>query len=98
MFLRSSEDKQSYMSIHQLMSCFGCTRSWLRHGEHGILVPRPGWNLGLLYWEHGVVITGPPGKSYQLTTFSVNCLFHSFDYWVFHVLLIDQKKSFCMLR
>ena len=86
------------MSIHQLMSFYGCTTSWLQHEEHGILVPWPGLNLGLLYCEHRVFITGPPGKSYQLMTFSMNCLFHSFDYWVYHVLLIDQKKCFYMLR
>ena len=27
------------------------------------LVPRPGIKPGLLCWEHGIVTTGPPGKS-----------------------------------
>ena len=36
---------------------FGCTM------EGGILVPRPGWNLSFLCWEHRVLITGQPEKS-----------------------------------
>ena len=27
------------------------------------LILDQGWNLGLLCWEHGVLATGPPGKS-----------------------------------
>ena len=29
----------------------------------GILVPDQGLNLGPLYWKHGILTTGPPGKS-----------------------------------
>ena len=32
-------------------------------GTCGILVPRPGIEPVPLHWEHGVLATGPPGKS-----------------------------------
>ena len=31
------------------------------------VVPRPGLETGLLIWEHGVSVTGPPGQSLILT-------------------------------
>ena len=55
---------------------FGCIRSQLWHA--GYLLPHvgsslwhvgssslTGWNLGPLHWEHGVLTTGPPGKSLE---------------------------------
>ena len=35
----------------------------------GIYFPDQGSNLGSLLWEHGVVATGPPGKSH------ISCVF-----------------------
>ena len=32
-------------------------------GACSILFPNQGWNPGLLPWELGVLVTGPPGKS-----------------------------------
>ena len=32
----------------------------------GIWLLDQGWNPGSLHWEHGVLITGPPGKSPEL--------------------------------
>ena len=31
----------------------------------GIQFPDQGLNLGPLHWEHGVLATGPPGKTHQ---------------------------------
>ena len=35
---------------------------WLCCAQVVSLVPRPGSNLHPLYWKHGVLIIGPPGK------------------------------------
>ena len=35
------------------------------------LVPDQGLNLGSLHWEHGVLATGPPGKSFLLLHFNL---------------------------
>ena len=32
---------------------------------YGIQFPGQGLNLGSLLWKHGVLATGPPGKSYE---------------------------------
>ena len=38
---------------------------WLLLAACGILAPRPGINPTPLQWKHGVLTTGPPGKSPQ---------------------------------
>ena len=38
---------------------------WGWGGACGILVPDKGWNPCHLHWEHGVLTTGPPGKSQE---------------------------------
>ena len=41
---------------------------WLHYLSYSMwgLVPRPELNLGPLHWEHGVLATGPLGKSPQI--------------------------------
>ena len=36
---------------------------WVLVVTHGIQLPDQGLNLSPLHWEHGVLATGPPGKS-----------------------------------
>ena len=43
--------------------------SWPCHRAFRILVPNQGWNPGLWQWEHGVLTSGPPGKSQQPCSF-----------------------------
>ena len=51
------------------MYLFGCAGSPIFVGAyrifaaHGIWFPEQGLNLGPLYWEPGVLATGPAGKS-----------------------------------
>ena len=42
---------------------------WPCHRAFRILVPNQGWDPGLWQWEHGVLTTGPPGKSQQPYSF-----------------------------
>ena len=42
---------------------------WLCYEACGILVPDQGWNLHPLHWTHGVLTTGPPGKSPRFNIF-----------------------------
>ena len=42
---------------------------WLCYEACGILVPDQGWNLHPLHWKHGVLTTGPPGKSPSFNIF-----------------------------
>ena len=47
---------------------FGCAGSWLQHVGSlftacAIYFPDQGESPGSLHWEHGVLATGPPGKS-----------------------------------
>ena len=56
------------------LNCFlGLSLSLLWHTGSSIFVaareisfPDQGWNPGPPHWEHGIVATGPPGKSHQL--------------------------------
>ena len=42
-------------------------------GVCGILIPRPVTNLmSLAFWKHGVLTTGPPGKSLLIVFFLKN--------------------------
>ena len=49
----------------QIFSCFFFV-FWPHFVAHGVLVPQPGIKPGPLPWKHGVLTTGPPGKSPQL--------------------------------
>ena len=42
---------------------------WLYHEAHGILVPQPWMNPCLLYWERGVLTTGPSAKGVPTSGF-----------------------------
>ena len=44
----------------------GCEGLWPRYAACGILVPRPGMEPVPLQWKHGVLTTGPPGKSLKV--------------------------------
>ena len=58
-----------YCLFIYLFIYLGCARSYLRHADSqlwcacGIQFPDQGSNPGSLHWEHGVLPTGPPGKS-----------------------------------
>ena len=66
----------------------------LPHGE--IYLPDQGLNLGSLHWEHGVLVTGPPGKPPNgLSEFS--CLHLSYGVSV-SALLMFGARSFLQWR
>ena len=45
---------------------------WLHCATCGILVPQLGIEPAPLQWKHGVLITGPPGKSLKLLHFKLD--------------------------
>ena len=52
------------------LSCFSSQFFffWLHHAACEVRVPQPGWNTCCLRRERGVLISGPPGKSWSLVT------------------------------
>ena len=51
-------------------------------GADGIWLPYQGSHPGPLHWEHGVLATGPPGKSLTPSLFLTSSLsLPSADYW-----------------
>ena len=74
---------------------FGCPESYLRHSGSLILVatcgiqfPDQGPNPGHLYWEQGVLVTGPQGMS-QHVFFGNKMLFKIFIF----IYLFDCARS-----
>ena len=59
----------------------------------GILVPHnKGSNLRLLHWKHGILTTGPPGKS-LVTTFDMTNTFKETEVNAFTALPVNPTKS-----
>ena len=58
-----------YISFFLIANFWGAA-----HAPCGILIPQPGLNPHPLEWEHGILTTGPPGKSLQLYVSILVCL------------------------
>ena len=76
----STNSAEGFPSFHILSSiCLGFLIifnfyfSWLCHTACRILIPSPGTTVSSLQWKHGVLTTGPPGKS---LTFFINVELH----------------------
>ena len=73
--------------------------SWLCHTACRILIPSLGTTVSSLQWKHGVLTTGPPGKS---LTFFINVELHisgDIYYVFFHVwFLFPNLFIFFLLR
>ena len=68
---------------------------WLCHTACGILVPQPGIKPPPLNWKHGVLTTGPPGKS-QVFNFYIN-FFLTFNSFVSSVISFLNFPKCCLL-
>ena len=62
-------DIKLFFNLLSFIYLFGCARSHLWRtattlvAAYGVQFPDQGWNPGPLHLEHGVLDTGPPGKS-----------------------------------
>ena len=67
----------------------------LHHAACGILIPQPGSNPHPLQWEHGILTTGPPGKSLQRYVSILVCLvpYHSSLVQFFKSNLLVHRKE-----